>query len=260
MTVNDIIDILEKLSPPYAACSWDNVGLMTGDAKADVSKVLVTLDVDEDAIQKAVDNGADMIVSHHPLIFKGINRVTADNLTGRRIIALIRNNISCFAMHTNFDICGSMGQAAADVLNLQNTKVLEVTSEDGNGLGRIADVAGNEITDAACWAEKIKKCFDIPTVKVFGSMDKKVYRIAIYPGSGSGAVQQALRCGADLLVTGDIGHHTGIDAAAQGLTVIDAGHYGIEHIFIKFIADYIKENLPDITVIEADIKNPFQVI
>lgn len=260
MTVKDIIDVLEKLSPPEAACSWDNVGLMAGDSNAQVSKVLVALDVDEDAIDKAAGCGADMIVSHHPLIFKGIKSVTTDSLTGRRLIALIRSNISCFAMHTNFDICGSMGQAAADALGLKDAVTLEVTRDDGNGLGKIADVADEPVMTAAQWAERIKKSFDIPNVKAFGDLTRNVYRLAIYPGSGSDAIQTALEHNADLLVTGDIGHHAGIDAAAQGLAVIDAGHYGIEHVFIKFIADYIREKLPEITVVEADIKNPFQVI
>lgn len=260
MTVKDIIDVLERLSPPDAACGWDNVGLMAGDSNAPVSKILVTLDVDEDAIDKAVECSADMIVSHHPLIFKGIKSVTSDSLTGKRLITLIRNNISCFAMHTNFDICGSMGQAAADVLGLKGAVTLEVTREDGNGLGKIADVTDETVITVAQWAEKIKKSFDVPTVKVFGDLTKNVYRLAIYPGSGSDAVRPAIEDNADLLVTGDIGHHLGIDAAAQGLAVIDAGHYGIEHVFIKFIADYIREKLPRMPVIEADIKNPFQVI
>lgn len=260
MTVNDVIGILERLSPLQNACSWDNVGLMVGDESAQVSKILVTLDVDEAALQKAADNGADMIVSHHPLIFKSINKITSDNITGRRIITLIKNNTACFAMHTNFDICGSMGQAAADVLGLKNSRTLEVTDEDGNGLGRIADVADGGVMTAVQWAERIKKCFDIPNVKVFGDTKKNIYRAAVYPGSGSGAIKAAIEEKADLLVTGDIGHHSGTDAAAQGLVIIDAGHYGIEHIFIKYIADYIRENLPEIPVVEADIKNPFQII
>lgn len=260
MKVNEVIGILEKLSPPAFACNWDNVGLMAGDRNAEVSRVLVTLDVDENAIQKALSCGADMIVSHHPLVFGSINRVTADTLTGRRLITLIRNDIACFSMHTNFDICGSMGKAAADTLGLKCAKTLEVTDADGNGLGMVSDAGENEVMTAAQWAERVKKCFDIPTVKVFGELDKNVYRIAIYPGSGSGSIPIALEYNADVLVTGDIGHHAGTDAAAQGLTVIDAGHYGIEHVFIRFIAEYIRKNMPAIDVVEADVKNPFEVI
>lgn len=260
MRVNDIIDVLDRLSPQSAALDWDNVGLMEGDGDAVVKRILVTLDVDEASINKAVETGADMIVSHHPLIFNRIDRVTADCLTGRRLLALIRNGIACFSMHTNFDICGSMGDAAANTLGLSDTRTLEEVMPDGSGLGKIADFYGSDVIKAGQWAERVKKAFGLETVKIFGGLDKDVHRLALYPGSGSGAVDIALRKKSDILITGDIGHHSGIDAAARGLTIIDAGHYGIEHVFISYISDYIRKKLPELDVVEMDINNPFKVI
>ena len=260
MKVRDIMDVLERMSPPSAACDWDNVGLMAGDREAEVSRVLVTLDVDEAAIDKAISCNADMIVSHHPLIFGGIKTVTCDSLTGRRLVKLLSNNIACFSMHTNFDICGSMGSIAADTLGLKDTRTLEVTMADGNGLGKVAEYTGDKVITAGEWAARVMNRFELDTVKVFGDMEKPVRKLAIYPGSGSGAVKTALEQKVDLLVTGDIGHHTGIDAKAQGLTVIDAGHYGIEHVFIKYIADYLGSEFPDMDIVTADICSPFEVL
>lgn len=260
MKVRDITDVLERMSPPSAACDWDNVGLMAGDKDAGVSRVLVTLDVDEAAIDKAVSCGADMIVSHHPLIFGSIKNVTCDSLTGSRLVKLLGNKIACFSMHTNFDICGSMGSIAADTLGLRDAATLEVTMPDENGLGKVAEYTGDEVITAGEWASRVMKSFELDTVKVFGDMERPVRKIAIYPGSGSGAIKTALMQKVDLLVTGDIGHHAGIDAKAEGLTVIDAGHYGIEHVFIKYIAGYIGRECPGVDIVTADICSPFEVL
>lgn len=260
MIINDVIEYLEKLSPPAAACSWDNIGLMAGDRNREVSRILVTLDVDDDAVDKAIEINADMIVSHHPLIFGKISRVTGDSLVGKRLLKMIENHIACYSMHTNFDVCGGMGQLAADVLGLHNARTLEVTLPSGDGLGRIADVRDYGVMTAVQWAKIVKEKFEIPNVKLFGDVDKKVYSAAIYPGSGKDAIDTAIKEGADILITGDIGHHAGIDAAAAGLTVIDAGHYGIEHIFVNYIAGYIKEKMPVIEVTAADTVQPFVII
>lgn len=258
MKISDVAIALEKLSPKSEALNWDNIGLMVGDFDSEVNKILVTLDVDEDAVEKAVLIGADLIVSHHPLIFGKISKVTNESLTGKRIISLIKNDIACYSMHTNFDICGSMGQIAADTLDLENAKTLEVTNDNENGLGKIAFVEGN--MTAKDWALKVKKDFGLSSVKIFGPLDKVVKKVAIYPGSGKDSIDIAIEQGADILITGDIGHHAGIDAKAMGLTVIDAGHYGIEHIFIKYIKEYLNKEFPNIIVEAAEICHPFEVI
>lgn len=259
MLVEDIIKQLDKLSPPKAACAWDNVGLMVGDKKDEVKKILVTLDVDDATIDKAIENDVDLIVSHHPLIFGKISTVTTDSLTGGRIIKMIKASIDCFSMHTNFDICGSMGDIAANTLGLTDTFTLEVTMENGDGLGKMADVSQLHMT-ARNWCERVKERFDLPNVKVFGDLEKIVNKIAIYPGSGRDAIELCLKEKVDVLITGDIGHHVGIDAASMGLTVIDAGHYGIEHVFISFMTDYIRNNVDGVEVMAMDIKQPFAVI
>ena len=106
----------------------------------------------------------------------------------------------------------------------------------------------------------MKEAFQLNEVKVFGELGQKVQRIAICPGSGKSVIPEALKRNADVLITGDIGHHEGIDANAQGLAVIDAGHYGIEHIFIEDMKQYLEKNLEGVEVIAAPVRHPFQMV
>ncbi len=254
MTVQDIIDKLDSRSPIDSALDWDNVGLLVGNATKEVKSIYIALDATDEVISHAIDTGADMILTHHPLIFSGMKRITADDFIGRRVMSLIRNDISYVAFHTNFDVFG-MGDIAADTLGLRNAEPLDETEED-EGIGRIGDI-GKVITLREL-AETTKKAFDISYVNVYGDLSANVCRIAISPGSGKSEVDVAVSKGADVLITGDIGHHDGIDAVAKGIAVIDAGHYGIEHIFIDDMVEYLGEL--GLNIYKEEIRNPYEVV
>lgn len=211
-------------------------------------------------MNEAVKSGADMLLTHHPLIFQGMKRITEDDFIGRRVMALIRANMSYYAMHTNFDVKG-MAQLAAEKLGLQNSEPLEQTCiEDGaaQGIGRIGFLADTYSLQECC--QLVKTAFELDQVKVFGSLTKEVKRVAICPGAGKSDVEYALQAGADVYITGDIDHHTGIDAWACGMAVIDAGHYGIEHIFIPYMASFLQKHAPQVEVVMQDRTDPFQMI
>lgn len=255
MECSKIIEALEILSPPRFACDWDNVGLMVGSKNDEISKILVVLDCDDYAIDYAIENKVDMIVSHHPLIFGGLKKVNDESLTGRRVLKLIQNGIAEYSMHTNFDIKGGMASLAAEYIGMEDAKILEPTDEN-EGLGRWGVFSSRTVLE---WAKKTKEVFGLASVNVFGDLGKNVTKVAIAPGSGKEAVFAAVDLGLDLIITGDVGHHTGIDAVANNCAVIDAGHYGIEHIFIEFVGSYLKKNV-DCTVITMDTKFPCIVV
>lgn len=255
MICRQIINLLEQLSPVEYACAWDNVGLMVGRYEKDISKVLVVLDCDDSAIDYAVENNVDLIVSHHPLIFGGLKKINEDTLTGSRVLRLMENNIACYSMHTNFDIKGGMAQLAADYIGMENPKVLEPVDEN-DGLGRWAEYGPATLQQ---WAQRVKDAFKLPNVKVFGNPEQEIRTVAIAPGSGKDAVETVVGLGLDLVITGDIGHHTGTDAVAGGCAVIDAGHYGIEHIFISYIGEYIRKNT-GLDVLEMPVVMPYVVM
>jgi dinuclear metal center YbgI/SA1388 family protein len=198
-----------------------------------------------------------MLLTHHPLIFSPQNRITAEDFTGKRIIKLIANDICCYASHTNFDVLG-MGVEAAERLALEERSVLEITFEDElsqEGIGRVG-ILPECMTLREC-ASYVKETFDLDTVKVFGEEDRKVRKAAVVPGAGKDYIRQAVRAGADVYITGDIGHHDGIDALEQGLTIIDAGHFGVEQIFVPYMKEFLSRELPSLHLLSARQQEPF---
>lgn len=260
MECKKVIELLEKQSPKSYACDWDNVGLLVGREDKEIQKIYIALDATDEAIEEAIANGADMLLTHHPMIFKGMKRVTQEDFIGRRIIRLIQNDMVYYAMHTNFDVMG-MADLAADYLGISDTRVLEITSvsETGEeGIGRYGSLK-KEMTVWEC-CEEVKQAFSLENVKVFGDLERKVKTAAISPGSGKSVISNALQAGVDVLITGDIDHHEGIDAVAQNMTVIDAGHYGVEHIFIPYMEQYLKREAKELEIAVQPLTFPFQII
>ncbi len=265
MLCSEIIKELDRLAPPELACDWDNSGFQAGRAQKEVHKVLVALDATDEVVRQAVDGRADMLVTHHPLIFKPLKRVNDQDFISRRILDMLQNDICYFAMHTNFDIApGCMADLAAGRLGMVAEGPLEVTGrvEDiAVGIGKVGSLPGEMTVPEV--ARLVKERFGLPFVTVFGmeQAEGPVRRVAISPGAGNSMVQEAIAKGVQVLITGDIGHHNGIDAAANGMAVVDAGHYGIEQIFIPFVCQYLL-GLPgaEVAVVGAKPAFPARVV
>ncbi len=263
MTCREIIKILTSQSPERLACDWDNVGLLVGSEDKEVRQIFVALDATDAAIAEAAEQNADMLLTHHPMIFKGLKKVSEQDFIGRRVIALIRHDIVCYAMHTNFDVAG-MAELAAERMKLTDTCVLQQTGENENGpvgIGRVGRLP-RPLTLAEC-VLRTKEAFGVDTVKVFGFTQQPygpkepITRIALCPGSGKSVIGDALKAKAQVLITGDIDHHEGIDAAARGLAIIDAGHYGMEKLFIPYMKQYLGKKAPELSVITEPPRQPF---
>lgn len=260
MLCDDMIRTLEELSPVIYAESWDNVGLLAGRRDKEVKSVLLALDASQAVVDQAVELGVQMLITHHPLLFKPVKRINTDDFIGARLVKLIQNDISCYAMHTNFDVCG-MADAAAEAMGLLHGKVLDVTFEDAGGsmgCGRYGRLPG-AMTVGEC-AEMIKKCFSLKNVRVYGDLERKVTLAGILPGSGGGMVELALAAGVEIYITGDLKHHEAMDACEQGLSLIDAGHFGLEHIFAPFVGKLLSKEFPGLEVHMAQEENPFLVV
>lgn len=242
MKVKKWMEYLERLAPVSMACEWDNPGLLAGRGDKEVRKVLIALDATDQIVDMAVEEGTDLLLTHHPLIFKAVKKVNDQDFIGRRLVKLIQADISYYAMHTNFDAApGCMADLAAERLSLLDTVPLEIMGEAKEGpygIGKVGNLA-KELTLKAL-ADKVKERFGLLSVTVYGvrQAQEPVKRIALCPGSGRGMTEAAIKAGAQVLITGDMGHHDGIDAAANGLAIMDAGHYGLEHIFMDFMEEY----------------------
>ncbi len=258
MKVKELMDIIEEKIPTDYALDWDNVGLLVGDEEEEIHKVYIALDLTDEVLSHAIDAGADMILTHHPLIFSGMKKVVASDFIGRRVIGLIENNIAYYAMHTNFDV-KKMGELAGQRLGLLDLSPLEITEEEENlGIGCFGMLKDSLSVEEL--AHLIKKSFGIQSVKIFGDKNKKIKKVAMCPGAGKSDLEQAINSGADAYITGDIDHHAGIDSVAQGLVIIDAGHYGLEHIYREYMVSFLHENAPELLVEVEPFSEPFFVM
>lgn len=262
MKAGTLIERLEETYPRELAESWDNPGLLAGRREKEVHKVFLALDATDQVIERAVQEGADLLLTHHPLLFSPIKQVSTDTMAGRRLIRMIQADLTYYAMHTNYDVV-TMAPLSGQMLGLLEQRVLEVTRRDEEtgreeGFGRVG-LLPQPMSLEVC-GELVKKVFGLEHVKVFGDFNQVVARAAISPGSGKSMIEPAIRAGAEVLITGDIGHHEGIDARAEGLAIIDAGHYGLEHIFMGHMAEFLRERWPDLEIVQEEIENPFRII
>lgn len=260
MKCKEIIGWLEEQYPPSYAEEWDNVGLLTGRDEKEVRKIFLALDLTDETLAEAIRAEADMIITHHPMIFSGIKKINNHSFTGRRILSLIEHGISYYAMHTNYDVKG-MAKLSADYLKLQNTEVLSVTeTENGEqeGFGRVGELPDKMTLRSL--AEYVKDCFGLEHVNVYGDLEAEVTRAAVCTGSGKSMIKEAIARGAEVYITGDIDHHTGIDTVAEGLFLIDAGHYGTEYIFTGKMKEELRKKYPQLEITEAEKRFPYTCI
>lgn len=264
MTCKEVMEQLALRWDPSYALTWDNVGLLVGREEKEIHRIFVALDVTEATLEQAIAFGADLMITHHPMLFSPIKKITSQDFMGRRLLRMIQADLCCYAMHTNFDVMG-MAELNEKALALQETSVLEVTGtsvknekEVAEGIGRIGMLEKPKTLQE--FAMDVKEAFQIPDVRVYGDANRVVCHVAVSSGSGKSMVTAALEKKADVIVTGDMDYHSCMDAVAQGLMVIDAGHYGTEYGFISYVSEVLKEMLPETAVGEAKVQHPYQVV
>ncbi len=245
MQIHEITKAIEQYAPCGWASSYDNVGLMLGDSSREVNEVLLTLDVDLEVAMEAKALGAELIISHHPLIFNPVKRITAESPEGKCLLFLAENKIAVYSAHTNLDSApGGLNDLAAQFLGLRDTKPLE--TEEGPGIGRIGDL--QVAVPLEVLAAEVKRIYRLPAIRFIGKAQKTVKRVALCTGSGGDLAALASEKGADVYITGDIKYNVARDAAAAGLSVIELGHYESEYIVVdlleKIITDYAGIRIP----------------
>ena len=283
-TVSMITEKLEQLAPKAAACDWDNPGLLVGRSDREVSRIYVALDATCTVVDAAIDAGCDLIVTHHPIIFRSVKSINDKSALGLKLLDLIRNDVSVFSMHTNFDSCpGGMADIVCEALGLRKTGLMEPTgflpkdtqngaaeglqlrvveterdvNPDAYGIGFTAELP--ELLSAAELAARVKACFGLPFVQYYDA-GMPIRRIACCPGSGRGELKEVLSLGVDAFLSGDMGHHEGLDLCEEGISLLDAGHYGLEHIFVHYIAEFLRAEFPEAEIIEEELHFPAQIV
>ena len=260
MKCSEICAMIEQEYGTEYACDWDNVGLLAGRRDKEVKKILLALDATDEVVEQAAEGVYDMLITHHPMIFSGIKKINNHSFTGRKILTLIQKGIVYYAMHTNYDVLG-MADLSADYTKMHDTTVLSVTEEregEVQGFGRVGKLP-REMTLRE-YAQLVKESLKLNDVKVYGNLDSMVKCAAVCTGSGKSMIKDVIKAGADVYVTGDIDHHTGIDTVAQGLALIDAGHYGTEYIFMDAMKKELTQAFPELKISCAEVKSPYTIL
>jgi dinuclear metal center YbgI/SA1388 family protein len=239
MKVKDIIETIEKFAPFSLAYSWDNVGLLVGDAEREVKRALLTLDTDVRIVEEAIEKGCNVIVSHHPIFFSAIKQIKTGSAEGKMIELLLKNDISVIAAHTNMD-CAEFGinYGLAKLFELENIEVMEEDEKHpGCGLGRVGNL--KKPMTLRELAEMTKKVLNVPALRYAGDDETVIERLAVSGGSCSEDIPFAREKGCTAIVTADMKYHEMINNAIDGMCVIDPGHYGTEHHVIGIFEEVL---------------------
>jgi len=254
-TVKEIYDAVDRFAPFSTQMGFDNAGFLVGRADTEVTKVLVALDITLPVIHEAVELGAQLILSHHPVIFHPIKSILMGDPTGDKLTALIRHGIAAVCAHTNLDIAvGGVNDKLAEALNLNNCEVfmLDGTDEEGRpfGLGRIG------LTDRPYppseFAEKVKRDLKAAGVR-FVNGCRPVCKVAVGGGSCGDLLLAAKEKGCDVLVTADVKYDVFLEAKALGMSLIDAGHFPTENVVLPVLRELIENACPEVEVLESKV-------
>lgn len=249
-TVNDILTYLETLAPVSMKMDWDNVGLLCGSRSQQVTKILVALDPFESVCREAADVGADLLVTHHPLIFQPAKSVTDETGVGRAILSLVRNDISAINAHTNLDCApGGVNDVLAQTLGLENVRVICPSGVDDQGrpwgLLRQGTVESQPLAQFLGHVKQRLGCKGLRYV----SGGKSVTNVAVGGGACGGELMEAVNAGCDTFVTSDVRYNQFWDAKELGLNLIDAGHFHTENPVCAMLAEKLQQAFPEIQVV-----------
>ena len=248
MTVKELYGKLEARIPRELSCPWDNDGLMCcADSDHPVKRVLVVLDVTAEMVERGIAGKYDLIVSHHPLIFRPLKSVNSNDMVAKKVIRLLCSNVSVMSFHTRLDaVCGGVNDTLAEALGLQE---IIPFGNDGETIGRIGRLEPPmELDD---FARLVKKTTGAPAVTVADG-GVAVERVAILGGSGSDDVSAAREAGADTYLSGELGHHHLTDCPEFGMNLIAAGHFYTENPVCDAIRGMLLDIDPTLTVDVAD--------
>lgn len=240
-TVQEIEQAMFEIAPRECAQDWDNVGLLAGRPEREVQKILVSLDITEEVIGEAAQWGADLIVSHHPVIFHGQKSVTDRDPVGRRVLALLENGVAAICMHTNLDCAeGGVNDVLAHALGIQNPEHFT-----GEGVGRCGwREAPMELPEFVRLVSRALGCNGVR----YADAGRSVHRVAVGGGACGEFEDAAIYAGCDTFVTADLSYHQFVDARVKGINLIDAGHFPTEDPVCQEVVNYLRERFPGLHV------------
>ena len=240
MKVRELLLTLEKGLPLHWAEEWDNPGLLLGSREEEIRKVAVALDPDMATLQRAAAEGANVLITHHPLLLSPIRRIITDEWPGEEIAFALGNGLSLVALHTNWDAApGGMNRSLARAIGLGNPLPLVPSEKGAWGTGAAGELP--EILPAGQWAERIRNVLSLSRIEVYGGLNRPAARLALCGGSGGSLWREAASSGAQVYFTADMKYHERLDACRSGLTLFLADHGEMESFSLPDLAELVSE-------------------
>ena len=251
VTSGQIYDVLNTLAPVHYQMDFDNSGFLVGSRNGAVQTVVTALDITDDVIDEAIAMNADLIVSHHPLLFHPLRNVRSEDLVGRKVLALAKHGISAICMHTNLDIAdGGVNDVLMHVLNAEITGILEPAGTDDQGqplgCGRVGLL--REPMPLSDFLRFVTEQLNVSGLR-YCSGGKPVQKLAVCGGSGGSMLELAHEAGCDTFVTADIKYDRFLAAKELGLNLVDADHFCTENVVIPVLAETIRNAFPSVKVL-----------
>lgn len=273
ITVADVTELIEDAVPVSLQESWDNSGLLIGFPEKHVKKVITCLEITEAVADEAVAAGADMIVSHHPLIFSGIRKLSYDSSEDRAVMKLVSNGISVYSCHTPFDkVRGGNNDIIAERLGLSSVKNLRgddvvspskmAENRDEADIGRTGRFRKPLTYVQAIELAANQLNMSIRQLRACGDLNTEITSVGICTGAGADMAEMAVDAGCQLFITGDVKYHEAQVAAARGICLLDAGHYGTEKFFAQAMRELLEKKLAGkAEVVESAVNiDPFNIL
>ncbi|MBR6456588.1 MAG: Nif3-like dinuclear metal center hexameric protein, partial [Prevotella sp.] len=240
--IRQVMDALERFAPLPLQESYDNAGLQVGLTEAEISGVLLCLDVTEAVVDEAVGKGCNLIVAHHPLIFRKLAHIGGENYVERAVMKAIKNDVAIVAAHTNLDNAeGGVNFKMAEKIGLERLESLQGPVVDGKWSGVVGELP--EPMSAEDFIDLLKRSFDVKSLRTNELLNRKIRRVALCGGSGSFMLGDAIRAKADAFVTGEMGYHE-FFGHEQTIQICVVGHYESEQFTTEIFRDIIAREYP----------------
>ena len=254
VSVKDVLRCMDQAAPFYMKLDFDNIGLMVGDPAHPVTRVLVALDATEDVIAEAEDFGAELIVTHHPLIFHPLKSVSASDGVGRRVMRLVRSDTAVLSFHTNLDSAeGGVNDALMEALGGRITGLLSPhgTHPDGTpyGIARLGELP--EAVSIEAFLERVRAALNCAGLRYVAG-NRPIRKIACCGGAGGSELPEVLAAGCDAYVTADLKYDQYLSAKEAGVTLIDADHFCTENVVVPKLRELLKSSFPELEVRVAE--------
>lgn len=262
MQLRDIVSFLREFAPMELAEDWDNVGLLVGAESDEIASVLTCLTLTPDVAAEAIERGANLVVTHHPILFRAVQQITDATDEGQMLLDLIRAGISVYSPHTSYDSASAgINSQLAEALSLTDVRPLRTpqASDDVSGLG--SGRYGNlpESVPLSDLVERVKAALSIEHTWLVGDTAKSVSRVGIACGAAAEFMRDAARLGCDVLLTGEARFHACLEARSLGIALVLPGHYATERHAMETLASVLQERFPNLSVSASEVEtDPIQ--